>query len=101
MQILDEAHLLNLVIDLPWQRQGLGRFLLEAVLNHLRATAAQSILLEVRASNLGARQLYAHAGFTVLSLRKGYYSTPDRTIREDALVMRLALCPTDSATTAV
>jgi ribosomal-protein-alanine N-acetyltransferase len=47
---------------------------------------ARRFFLEVRASNLAARELYASLGFTVHSTRKKYYQNPE----EDALVMAIA-----------
>jgi ribosomal-protein-alanine N-acetyltransferase len=45
------------------------------------------VLLEVRASNEGARALYRGAGFTEDGLRRRYYSDPE----EDAVLMSLNL----------
>jgi ribosomal-protein-alanine N-acetyltransferase len=84
-----EAHLLNLSVAGPWQRQGLGRDLLAFVLKLARDYAAATILLEVRPSNAAARALYAAAGFTEIGVRRGYY--PAGAGREDAIVLQLAL----------
>jgi ribosomal-protein-alanine acetyltransferase len=93
MPVLEEFHLLNLAIDLPWQGQGWGRRLLDQVLKTARQHGAQSILLEVRAGHTIAQHLYQNAQFTLIGIRRGYYATDHPTRREDALVMRRQLYP--------
>jgi ribosomal-protein-alanine N-acetyltransferase len=82
---VDEAHVLNLCIDTPAQRQGLGRMMLEHMIRLARAANATIVLLEVRKSNRNAIHLYESHGFQRLGLRKGYY--PAEGGREDALVL--------------
>jgi [ribosomal protein S18]-alanine N-acetyltransferase len=84
-----EAHLLNLSVGAPWQRQGLGREVLRFAIKLARDYAAQKIYLEVRPSNAAARALYAAAGFAEIAVRRGYY--PAGSEREDAVVMQLEL----------
>ncbi|HKA46172.1 MAG TPA: ribosomal protein S18-alanine N-acetyltransferase [Burkholderiales bacterium] len=84
-----EAHLLNLSVAAPWQRQGLGRELLAFVVKLARDYAALKLFLEVRPSNIAARALYATAGFSELAVRRGYY--PAEETREDAIVLELPL----------
>lgn len=85
MPVLDEAELLNIVIDAPHQGQGLGRQLLEAVLAQLAQEGCQKLMLEVRESNLPARRLYQRCGFAESGLRKNYYPAADG--REHAVLM--------------
>ena len=80
-----EAHLLNLSIDAPWQRRGLGRALLLHQIDLARSEAARILILEVRPSNAPARSLYQEAGFERIALRRGYYPAPVG--REDAIVL--------------
>jgi len=84
-----ESHLLNLSVASPWQRRGIGREVLNFVLQLAREFGAVRILLEVRPSNSAARSLYAAAGFAEIATRPGYYPA-DRS-REDAIVLELAL----------
>ncbi len=88
MTVLDEWHLLNLCVDPAMQRRGVGRFLLERVLESARAAAASCLILEVRAGNRAAIALYESSGFADIGHRKAYYPAPNG--REDARVMR---CP--------
>ncbi len=85
MQVLDEAHLLNISV-LP-ELQGGGRG--TALLGHLFATAkdqgATRMFLEVRPSNLAGQRLYLRHGFLEIGRRKAYY--PALEGREDAIVM--------------
>lgn len=85
----EEAHLLNLSIALPLQRQGLGSELLRFVIQLARDCKAQTIYLEVRESNLAGRGLYAQHGFAEIGLRRGYYPAGDA--REDAVTMEKKL----------
>jgi len=89
MAVLDEWHLLNLCVDPACQRRGVGRFLLEKLLESARSEAASCLILEVRAGNRAAIALYESAGFADIGLRKAYY--PARQGREDARVMRCML----------
>jgi ribosomal-protein-alanine N-acetyltransferase len=84
-----EAHLLNLGVAPAWQRQGIGRCLLQFLMAEARKGDAQIMYLEVRPSNRPALALYASMGFAEVGRRKRYY--PCRDGREDALVMTLPL----------
>ncbi|PLR41136.1 ribosomal-protein-alanine N-acetyltransferase [Chimaeribacter californicus] len=85
--VLDEATLFNIAIDPVFQRRGLGRELLEALIAQLEARGILTLWLEVRASNAGAIALYEQLGFNEVSLRRNYY--PTATGREDAVIMAL------------
>jgi len=89
MVAVGEAHLLNLGIARDWQGKGLGRRFLRHLINLARDYRAETMLLEVRPSNLAARQLYSSTGFTEIAVRKKYY--PAEGGREDAVLMELAL----------
>ena len=81
----DEAHILNLCIDEPFQRQGFARVLLEHLIDLAIRKAARSVFLEVRPSNPRAKALYEKSGFNEIGARKGYYDCAGG--REDAIVM--------------
>jgi ribosomal-protein-alanine N-acetyltransferase len=85
-----EAHLLNLSVDPPQQGRGLARLMLDEMLRFAQAQGAQSLWLEVRTSNVRARQIYERYGFKTVGLRRNYYPlAPFK--REDAVVMSLPL----------
>jgi ribosomal-protein-alanine N-acetyltransferase len=79
------GEILNLAVDPPRRRGGVGRTLLDAGLVVLRRRGAEEIFLEVRESNLAAQALYLAAGFRPMGQRPRYYRNPV----EDALVLRL------------
>lgn len=89
MLVLDEAHLLNISVAQANQGRGLGRALLNHLVEVARRHGAQMMFLEVRPSNRAARALYESMGFNEFSVRKGYY--PAYNGREDAILMGLAL----------
>ena len=84
-----EVHLLNLSVAGPWQRRGIGREVLNFVLQFAREVGAARIFLEVRPSNGAARALYAVAGFAEIATRRSYYPAVESS--EDAVVMQLEL----------
>lgn len=89
MLVLDEAHLLNLSVAKTYQKQGLGRALLEHMVDVARSKQMANIFLEVRQSNLSAIALYENMGFNEMAIRRKYY--PADNGREDAVLMGLAL----------
>ena len=89
MIVMDEAHLLNLSVAKQMQKQGLGRFLLEHMLQIAKNHKAANMFLEVRTSNISAITLYEKLGFCEMAVRRGYY--PAKEGREDAVLMGLAL----------
>ena len=74
----------NVAVASGGRRQGVGSQLVAAAIDEARNCGAESIFLEVRASNVAARALYMKAGFSELGHRRGYYSTPE----EDAILYR-------------
>ena len=83
----NEGHILNLCIKPERQRQGLGRRMMQHLIEQAKKLEAQSVYLEVRVSNHGAFDLYQQLGFSVIGHRKDYYPHIDG--REDALVLEL------------
>ena len=81
--ILDEAHITLLVVHPDYQRQGLGRTLLVALLQVAQKRGLARATLEVRTSNQAARSLYQQLGFEVAGHRRGYYTDTG----EDALIL--------------
>lgn len=89
MLVLDEAHLLNLSVAKSYQKQGLGRALLEHMVSIARKNQMANMFLEVRPSNISAIALYENMGFNEMAVRRKYYPAPNG--REDAVLMGLAL----------
>lgn len=87
--VLDEATLFNIAVDPAHQRRGLGRALLEAVIDEVEKRGVATLWLEVRASSAAAIALYESLGFNEADVRRNYYPTANG--HEDAIVMALPL----------
>lgn len=89
-----EAELLTIGVAPAYQRKGLARTMLSAMLQQAQDKDLFRVFLEVRASNRGAIALYRHAGFLEIGMRRGYYRNADGC--EDALVMACDSPPVSS-----
>jgi [ribosomal protein S18]-alanine N-acetyltransferase len=83
----DELHINNVAVREDYRRRGIGRRLLDGILEKGKSSGATAAFLELRAGNTAALALYEECGFRVTSRRKQYYSEPV----EDALVMTIDL----------
>ncbi len=92
----DEVELLEIVIAIPQQRQGWGRYLLSQCEAWAIQQGKERMLLEVRVSNQPARGLYQSLGYQEIGRRRGYYPLPEGG-REDGLVLEKIL-PLQDAT---
>ncbi len=81
---IDEAHITNIAVNEDQRRQGVGRKMMNHLLEQAKDEGLWCSTLEVRASNDPAINLYTSLGYAETARRKGYY--PDR---EDAIVMWL------------
>ncbi len=81
--IVDEAHITNIAVHPDYRGQKIGERLMRQMMALALANGGERMTLEVRPSNLVARQLYAKLGFTEQGLRKQYYSDNN----EDAIIM--------------
>lgn len=76
-----EAEIHTLAVDPGYHRQGIGRSLLRAILDHAEGA---TVFLEVRTDNESAIALYRSEGFVVIGTRRHYY----RPSGADAFTMR-------------
>lgn len=83
LSVLDEGQVTNIAVHPDHRRCGLGRRVLEAMLEEAERRGLTEISLEVRASNHAAISLYEQAGFSAVGRRRSFYKQPT----EDALVM--------------
>jgi ribosomal-protein-alanine N-acetyltransferase len=83
-----EAHILNISVASAEQGQGIGRKMLEHLIEEAKGRA-ETVFLEVRPSNVAAIALYQDVGFNEIGVRKGYY--PSENGREDAIMLALQL----------
>ncbi|KRN05949.1 ribosomal-protein-alanine N-acetyltransferase [Liquorilactobacillus sucicola DSM 21376 = JCM 15457] len=79
-----DVHITNVAVTPIFQRKGLGRYLLEVMIDYADELNYRSLSLEVRLSNKTAQALYKSLGFTSYGLKKEYYVSN----REDAVDMR-------------
>ncbi len=84
--IADECHVLNIAVHPDSRRLGIGTVLLSEAISEAKSTGAGVVTLEVRRSNLAARQLYRKFEFEERRLRRHYYGPG-----EDAIIMELRL----------
>lgn len=90
MEVVDEAHLLDVAVAPERQGAGLGRYLLDKVAARARGMGVLSVLLEVRPSNERALDVYRRYGYVEIGRRRAYYPAFEGK-REDAIVMRFVL----------
>jgi ribosomal-protein-alanine N-acetyltransferase len=88
VSLYEEFHVNKIATDPRVRHRGYGRRLIEDAIARARAIGAASITLEVRVSNLPARELYRSYGFREAFRRKSYYQDG-----EDACALVLLLEP--------
>ena len=79
-----ESHMLNLSIAKQSQGQGYGKQFIEFLVGIAQDNQAETMLLEVRPSNIPAINCYNSSGFNEIGSRKDYYPADEG--REDALL---------------
>jgi len=84
-----ESHILNITVRPESQRQGIGGKLMKHFLQLACRHDADTVMLEVRPSNVSAISLYEKMGFNEIGVRRNYY--PAEEGREDALLLALSL----------
>jgi ribosomal-protein-alanine N-acetyltransferase len=84
--IIDELHILEVVIRKNYRGNGLGTLLINHLLSMIIDKNIKRACLEARASNCPAIRLYKNCGFTEDCIRKGYYQDG-----EDAVLMSRAV----------
>lgn len=81
--VLDEGYVTNIGVMPEYRRKGIGKKLVNALIEFCIEKNMIFLSLEVRPSNLPAIKLYESFGFVSEGLRKNFYSNP----REDGLIM--------------
>lgn len=84
--VAGEVQITNIAVDPQKRQRGIGRLLLEQLIQDMQHIGMAEIFLEVRISNTAAKSLYESLGFQYAGLRRGFYEN-----NEDAHVMNLAL----------
>lgn len=78
-----DADVLTLTVAPKFRRQGVGRAMLDQLIDWAKLRKAPAIFLEVREGNVEASPLYISAGFEQISIRTNYYS-----LGVDAVIMK-------------
>lgn len=94
--VVDELHILNIVVASGYQGRGLSHLLMQDILEQAEVKGLKKIFLEVRASNEIAQSLYLKWQFEQIAIRKRYYSLPNSknsNEREDALIFLRQISP--------
>lgn len=81
--VLDEMHVMIVAVAPAWRRRGIAQRMLSEAMEQARQAECARAILEVRASNVGAQQLYYRLGFAPVGVRPKYYQRPS----EDALIL--------------
>jgi ribosomal-protein-alanine N-acetyltransferase len=83
--LVDEAHIATIATHPDFRRQGIASKLLIHALQTMQSEGARTSVLEVRASNLAAQEMYRQFGFEESGRRPKYYKNNG----EDAILMSL------------
>jgi len=78
-----EGHICTLAVDPDWRGRGVAEALMLCVLERAAELGAEMVMLEHRAGNRAAAQLYGKLGFVQVGRRRGYYHDTG----EDAIVL--------------
>ena len=81
--IINEGHITNIAVDIPYRRMGVGSLLIEELIATARVREMIGLTLEVRIGNAAAQKLYTKYGFKPEGIRKRYYADTG----EDAVIM--------------
>lgn len=88
VSLYEEFHVNKIATHVAVRQRGYGRVLIEDAIARARAISATSVTLEVRVSNLPAREFYRSYAFREAFRRKAYYQDG-----EDAYALVLPLDP--------
>lgn len=81
--VLGEVYITNVAVFPEFRRNGVGKALVEFLVDEMKAENAEFVTLEVRRSNFSAISLYEKCGFGKVGERKNFYEKPI----EDAILM--------------
>ncbi len=85
-QIPPEGEIYRIATSPKKRRHGVGYRLLDYAVKSERGRGLESLFLEVRESNIPAKNLYHSYGFREVGVRKNYYRNPT----ENAVIMLLS-----------
>ena len=80
----EDGDITNVAVKRSRQNGGIGKKLVETMIEKSAKRGVKNIFLEVRVSNAPAIHVYESCGFENVGLRKNYYDDP----KEDAYIMK-------------
>lgn len=83
IQFFDDGDITHIAVDKEYRRLGVASKLLQELFSFVQSRKFVALHLEVRKSNMAAKQLYLKYGFEEIGIRRKYYTNPV----EDAIVM--------------
>ncbi len=83
--IAGEGYITNVCVKKEKRKQGIGKLMLQLLLEQAKLCKIEAVTLEVRESNQSAIRLYERLGFQSAGKRKEFYAHPT----EDAIIMWL------------
>lgn len=86
--VLDEAELMNIVIRKNKRGLGIGKSLMEKIINIAKENNIKILKLEVNEKNLIAINLYKSLGFKQTGIREKYYNNLDSAILMDLEIFK-------------
>lgn len=75
-----DAEITNIVTKKTERKRGIGKALLDRLIEMAREAKRDNISLEVNENNVPAGSLYEKAGFEIAGIRKKYYNGKDNAI---------------------
>jgi len=84
-RIYEDMELHSFAVKSSWRKRGIGRKMLNKMVELGRGYGVKRVYLLVRSYNLPAKSLYESLGFKAIGVRKNYYQDDGA----DALVMRM------------
>lgn len=74
--VLDEAEIPNVCVKASARKQGVGKQMMQVLIEEAGKLGIAMLFLEVRESNTAARRLYESLGFEENGIRKNFYEQP-------------------------
>lgn len=85
--IAEDMELHTIAVDAHHRKKGIARRLIGHMIEKAREYGVKRIFLQVRPTNVAARNLYGSFGFAPVGIRKAYYNDNG----EDAMVLKMEL----------
>lgn len=83
--ILDEAEILNVVVESNYRGNSFGKQLLNYAMEDIKNNKCSVVFLEVAKKNIIAQCLYSKIGFVGYNIRKNYYKNDDAVLMKKIL----------------